>query len=66
MLEPEALQAAGELADTLAERDLPAGAASAVLGGAVITVFTWLAEAAESDLTRLFIAPSASSCWPPA
>jgi formate/nitrite transporter FocA (FNT family) len=56
VLEPEALQAAGELADTLAERDLPAGAASAVLGGAVITVFTWLAEAAESDLTRLFIA----------
>ena len=56
MLEPEALHAAGELADTLAERDLPAGAASAVLGGAVITVFTWLAEAAESDLTRLFIA----------
>ncbi len=68
VLEPEALQAAGELADTLAERDLPAGAASAVLGGAVITVFTWLAEAAESDLTRLSSSPlpSASSCWPPA
>ncbi len=56
VLEPEALRAAGDLADTLAERDLSAAAASAVLGGAVITVFTWLVEAAESDLTRLFIA----------
>ncbi len=56
VLEPEALQAAGDLADTLTERDLPAAAASAVLAGAVITTFTWLAEAAESDLTRVFIA----------
>ena len=56
VLEPEALRAAGALADTLAERPLPAAAASAVLAGAVITTFTWLAEAAESDLTRIFIA----------
>jgi len=56
VLNPEALQAAGDLADTLAERDLPAAAASAVLAGAVITTFTWLAEAAESDLTRVVIA----------
>ncbi|MBA3328033.1 MAG: formate/nitrite transporter family protein [Solirubrobacterales bacterium] len=56
VLERDALQAAGNLADTLAERDLPAAAASAVLAGAVITTFTWLAEAAESDLTRVFIA----------
>jgi len=27
-----------------------------VIAGAAITVFTWLAEAAESDLTRAFIA----------
>jgi len=56
VLERESLEAAGSLADTLAERDLPAAAVSAVIGGAVITVFTWLAEAAENDLTRLFIA----------
>lgn len=56
VLEREALTAAGELADTLAERDLLAAAVSAVLAGAVITVFTWLAEAAESDLTRVFVA----------
>ena len=56
VLQPEALEAASELADTLAERDLPAAAASAVIAGAAITVFTWLAEAAESDLTRVVIA----------
>jgi len=56
VLEPGALQAAGDLADTLAQRDLLAAAASAVLAGAVITTFTWLAEAAESDLTRIVVA----------
>jgi formate/nitrite transporter FocA (FNT family) len=56
VLEPEALRAAGALADTLTERGLPAAAASAVLAGAIITTFTWLAEAAESDLTRVVIA----------
>jgi len=56
VLEPEALAAAGDLADTLAERDVLAAFVSAVLGGVVITVFTWLAEAAESDLTRVVIA----------
>jgi len=56
VLERESLEAAGSLADTLVERDLRAAAVSAVLGGAVITTFTWLAEAAESDLTRLFVA----------
>ena len=56
VLEREALQAAGVLASTLTERDLPAAALSAVLAGAVITTFTWLAEASESDLTRVVIA----------
>jgi formate/nitrite transporter FocA (FNT family) len=56
VLERAPLEAAGALADTLAGRDLRAAAVSAVLAGAVITTFTWLAEAAESDLTRLFVA----------
>jgi len=56
VLESESLLAAGDLADTLVERDTLAALASAVLAGAIITTFTWLAEAAESDLTRLFIA----------
>ncbi len=50
------LEAAGALADTLADRGLVAELVSAVLDGAVITVFTWLAEASESDLTRVVIA----------
>jgi hypothetical protein len=36
VLERASLEAAGGLADTLAERDLVAAAVSAVLGGAVI------------------------------
>ncbi len=56
VLEHDALAAAGRLGDTLAERDLLAALLSAVLAGAIITLFTWLAEAAESDLTRLFVA----------
>ena len=56
VLEPEALAAAGELGDTLTQRDLVAATLSAVLAGTIITLFTWLAEAAESDLTRLFVA----------
>lgn len=56
VLDPSALEAAGRLADALSDRDLPAALASAVIAGAVITTFTWLAEAAESDLTRVLIA----------
>jgi formate/nitrite transporter FocA (FNT family) len=56
VIEPEATEAAGELANTLADRTVLAAFLSAVLAGAVITVFTWLSEAAESDLTRLFVA----------
>jgi len=56
VFEPETLDAAGDLADTLAERGLLAAFVSAVIAGSVITTFTWLAEAAESDLTRVVIA----------
>jgi formate/nitrite transporter FocA (FNT family) len=56
VLRPEALQAAGDLADTLADRSVPAALASAVIAGAIITTFTWLAEAAQTDLTRVVIA----------
>ncbi len=48
--------AAGKLGDTLTQRDLLAAVLSAVLAGAIITLFTWITEAAESDLTRLFAA----------
>ena len=56
VIEPAGREAAGELADTLTERRLLAAFLSAILAGALITLFTWLAEAAESDVTRLLIA----------
>jgi len=56
VLDHDALAAAGKLGDTLVQRDLLAATLSAVLAGAIITLFTWLTEAAESDLTRLFAA----------
>lgn len=71
VLEADALRAAGELGDTLAERDLASAFVSAVLAGAVITSFTWMAESAASDLTRvaiallvgfLLLAPSLNHC----
>ena len=52
----EALTAAGSLADTLADRSVLAALLSAVVAGAVMTTFTWLAEAAESDVTRVLVA----------
>jgi len=54
--QPESLTAAGDLATTLADRGVATAFVAGVLAGTVITVFTWLAEAAESDLTRVVIA----------
>ncbi len=56
VIEAAGRAAAGELADTLTERSLLAAFLSAVVAGAVITLFTWLVEAAESDVTRLLVA----------
>lgn len=56
VLEDDATTAAGELADTLAQRSVGAAFLSAILAGAVITLFTWLTEAAESEVTRVLVA----------
>ena len=56
IVDDEALRAAGSLADTLADRDVAAALLSAVVAGAVMTLFTWLSEAAESDVTRVLVA----------
>ncbi len=56
VIESSATAAAGELADTLLDRTLLASFLSAVLAGSVMTTFTWLAEAAESDVTRVVVA----------
>lgn len=55
VLEPATLKEAGVLADTLTTRDSWAAFLSAVLAGATMTLFTWLAAAAESDMTRVLL-----------
>ncbi len=55
VLEPATLKEAGVLADTLTDRDALAAFLSAVLAGATMTLFTWLAAAAESDITRVLL-----------
>lgn len=48
--------AAGDLAKTFAERNLIAAAASALLGGLVMTLLTWLTLAATGDGARITLA----------
>lgn len=56
VLQPATLTEAGVLADTLTDRDTFAAFLSAVMAGATMTLFTWLAAAAESDITRVLLA----------
>ena len=56
VLEQDALNAAGKLADTYADRTLLPAFVSAVVAGTVMTLFTWLVQAAERDITRLVLA----------
>jgi formate/nitrite transporter FocA (FNT family) len=55
VLEAATLHEAGALSDTLTARDGWAAFLSAVLAGATMTLFTWLAAAAENDLTRVVL-----------
>ena len=56
LLPRESLKAAGAVCDTLAERDLVAAFLSAVVAGVVMTLFTWLTHATESDIARILLA----------
>ncbi len=56
VLKPESTKAVGPLADTFAHRDLLPAFASAVVAGAVMTVFTWVVAAAESVSARVLVA----------
>ena len=56
VLEPPVLEVAGTLADTLGERDFVPSFVSAVIAGVAMTIFTWLALAAERDSTRVLLA----------
>jgi formate/nitrite transporter FocA (FNT family) len=56
LVPPEALTAAGTVADTFASRDLVAAFLSAVVAGTTMTLLTWLAEAVELDISRIALA----------
>lgn len=51
-----ALEASGELAKTFEQRDFWAAMGSAVIAGAIMTLFTWVSLAATSDSARIAIA----------
>jgi formate/nitrite transporter FocA (FNT family) len=53
VLTPATLATAGTLADTLGERGVLAAFLSAVAAGTIMTLFTWVAAAAESGSARI-------------
>jgi|tagenome__1003787_1003787.scaffolds.fasta_scaffold20941024_3 formate/nitrite transporter FocA (FNT family) len=53
VVKPETLQAAGTMADTLAQRSTLAAFLSAVAAGTIMTLFTWVVSAAESASARV-------------
>ena len=56
LMPPETLKAAGHMADTFATRDFVAALLSAIVAGAIMTLFTWLAHAVELDISRIALA----------
>ena len=56
LVPPEALDAAGKMADTFAERDFVAALLSAIVAGTAMTLFTWMTHAVERDSARVLIA----------
>jgi formate/nitrite transporter FocA (FNT family) len=56
VLKPATLEAAGPIAETLTGRGWLAAFLSAVLAGAVMTLLTWLAHAAERESARIMVA----------
>jgi len=56
VLHKEALESAGRLADLYAGRSVGAAFVSAVIAGAVVTLWTWMSEAADSASGRIVIA----------
>ena len=56
VLPPKGLKAAGAISDTYTARAVLPALLSAIAAGALMTLFTWFAAAAESDVTRVFVA----------
>jgi formate/nitrite transporter FocA (FNT family) len=53
---PETRTAAGKLANTIVDRDVGPALLSAIIAGIVMTTFTWMAAAAETDVARVIVA----------
>jgi formate/nitrite transporter FocA (FNT family) len=53
---PETRTAAGKLANTVVDRDVLPALLSAIIAGIVMTTFTWMAAAAETDVARVIVA----------
>jgi formate-nitrite transporter family protein len=53
---PETRTAAGKLANTVVDRDVLPAILSAIVAGIIMTTFTWMAAAAETDVARIIIA----------
>ncbi len=56
LVPPEALEAAGSLADTFAERSFTSALLSAIVAGTAMTLMTWLTHAVERDTARIMVA----------
>jgi formate/nitrite transporter FocA (FNT family) len=56
LVPPETLKAAGSMADTFASRDFVSALLSAIVAGAIMTLFTWLTHAVELDISRIALA----------
>ena len=56
IIPPETRTAAGKLANTIVDRDVGPALLSAIIAGIVMTTFTWMAAAAETDITRVIVA----------
>src|SRR4051794_23505954 len=56
VLDHGSLEAAGRLADTYASRSVQAAFFSAVIAGALVTLWTWLSEACDTDMGRITVA----------
>jgi formate/nitrite transporter FocA (FNT family) len=56
VVDHDALVAAGRITDIYVTRSIGAAFLSAVVAGAVMTLWTWMSEAAETDIARIVIA----------
>jgi formate/nitrite transporter FocA (FNT family) len=53
---PETRTAAGKLANTVVDRDVGPALLSAIIAGIIMTTFTWMAAASETDVSRVLVA----------